>query len=464
MVMARLLDLISLPIPGAPDFQVPYPHNWPDFLYLLPDRVLGAIRNNAPAGWQNQIARLLETLKEAPHGARGRIALRLQKLREYDCLSEREISRFARLLWKTTEPATGLPDVDPFYRSVVLGMPEPRQGIALERFRAYLKNSDLLRVGTRNVAPDGRVTWSITQYVDQDGFLNSWVQSIAKTRAQMRQNPGRFVRATSADVTGLFKKIKRWWDEEGRPIQSQSQRSPPFGEGVGLEPLSSRIMLILEVLRDVVLAALRPTHTMAQQVLGCIEEIRNLGYPTEAIEPALLKFHPESAQTALVLRRGLTSFDTRRYLHGARGVIFWLRTQERRGIRPIGYDIPPPPPMLLMQLCDNFASRRQPGLQISVDAMGTILSECPRAVDTSVGDAIQVGLGFLLAEANYQPRSPMEGSLLEPNIPRLRKKIARLIRFLGKFPVGQSEVVARWKDVLSNDPLPEVRAEIEGEE
>lgn len=456
-IHARLLELMSLPVPGAIDFQVPFPHDWPNFLYLLPDKALGQIRHGTPSGWASQVERLIDSLSTASTETRGYAALRLQRLNEYGCLTKAEDRRFAKALWTQTSPDNGLPSIRPFRPIVVLSLPEPQEGLAQTRVRAYLKSSDILRVRSRTVDPDGTERWTYTQYTDPDSFLLSWLVTTATVQAH-KKDKNHFT-WKRREIALLFWKIQQWWSQEGRPIIEMIGPSSPFAESMMVEPVRDRLRITLDVLRDVVLAGTAPSSQLAEEVMALIRTMAVLGIATHAIAPALLKVSPGDVRAALEsIHRGLVDSDEHIYFQSVRGLIFWLRTQEAAKTRPLGYQLPKPPESLLRQLGCNMASRRQPGLRITLDAVGTILIECPNAVDDALRDSITIGLEKLQNEAAYQKVADEAGLIPGAEIPEYRRKIARLLSIFLPPDTAPPANLAPMCESLKNDPLPEVRA------
>jgi hypothetical protein len=245
----HLTELMALPVPGSPEFPVAHPEMWPDFLALLPTSILSQLRRQAPTVWRRRIEALLDSLNSSALGVRGRIALRLEQLRSYGCLTTREIRSFATRLWATTDPTTLLPAIQPLRRASFLSLPEPRAGLASERVRAYLNGGDIIRFGTRTIGPDGRDHWHFTPYADPDGFLIDWLSASAATPAQFLNTTQQYLKWNLTEITTLFQKLRRWWEEEGIPLLAPEVAAFPLAESMIAEPLRQRIQRILDVMR-----------------------------------------------------------------------------------------------------------------------------------------------------------------------------------------------------------------------
>jgi hypothetical protein len=360
-------------------------------------------------------------------------------------------------LWTNPDPQVQLPDVHPYQSSFLLALPEPQDGIAVQRMQAYLLGGDLLRVRTRNVEPDGRETWNYTQNLNADAFLIDWHNATAKTLAQRASTTQRYLDWTLTEVSTLFQKLWTWWEEEGRAVLAESEAgSPAAGSMVG-GPLRERVEWVLAVLRDVVVPRVTPRNRLASRVVAFVDELEQAGLLTQAILPALLKYRPGTESVAARLQAALTSMDEAAYVQAVRGLLFWVRTQGDRDTRPLGYALPPPPPALFHQLGANLAGRRQPGLRHTIDAVSALLSHSPQAADAAFLRSTEIGMNHLLTEGAYRTGVSKRTPIPDGEVPSYRVSIARLARRLSDIPGEHAPAVQQWIDGASADPLPEVR-------
>lgn len=368
-ILARLLELTSLPVPGSADFQVPHPHDWPTFLDLLPDKASGRIRPRGHLGWARLVDRLIDALKTAPAVTRGRAALWLNRLNEYECLTKAEVRRFAKALWDGTLPGNDLPTLHPYRPTAVLRLPEPANGLARTKVRTFLTTRDISRVRSNTVEPDGNELLIGTQFADGNSFLRCWLEATATVKPQTTDNA--HIVWAPREIASLFSKILLWWNDEGRLLVGGSRPSSQYGQSMTTAPLQIRLGITLEVLRDIVLAKSVRRSRIAVEAIGLVKAMSEVGVATHSIQPALIKFSAADVQTAAgAIQRGLVATDENVYLQAVRGLIFWLRSQDDQRTRPLGYKLPMPPGSLLGQLGCNMASRRQPGLLVTLDALG----------------------------------------------------------------------------------------------
>ena len=461
-IVNRLFDLMSLPIPGTADLPVEFPNDWPNVFDLLPNVALGKVKHKVP-GWSQQIARLIGILSDTSVQNRGGVAFRLHHLNDHGLLNRTEIRQFSKALWKIRTPDFDLPIVRPYRQILVLRLPQPTAGIAQQRMQAFLRSGDILRVRTHFTGPDGKDVSSYKQFVDQDEFLLSWLHTTPTTPKREKQYA--MIRLTwgLTDILELFRKIKTWLDDEGRFMLSSIPISA-MSENMVQEPLRERTKIILDVLRDVIIARISSTHRVAKEAVALVTELTSLGAATQSIRPALLKFRSvDVSSTTSSLHRGLAATDVHVYYQSVRGLLFWLRSQEKGVNRLLGYDLPPPPRGLINQLGCNLASRRQPGLFVTLDTIGTLLVDCPTSVQPEFLELIQVGLEAIHAESQYRVIPDEVGPIPFNEVPEYRRRIARLLYHLLAFVPEPSRALVTMKDAYLNDPLPEVRAAFQSE-
>jgi hypothetical protein len=196
-----------------------------------------------------------------------------------------------------------------------------------------------------------------------------------------------------------------------------------------------------------------------------VAEVEERNLPFEAILPALVQLNPEAERvTANRLRRSLATQDEKRQRAALRGIMTWLRNQVGFSIAIRGYRLPRFPEDLLQELGSRVANRRQPGLQLSLEAAISVLRRFPERANRRFIQSLTLGLDYLLEETQYRvddlPISPIPAA----NTPAYRRLAAQLAGLLARHPRGRSEVVERWLEVAREDPLPEVRHAVDGGE
>jgi hypothetical protein len=456
-IAQKLLDLFSAPVPGSADLPAAHPQFWPEFLFDLSDGVFDQFRRSAPRKWARQVGRLLDLLEEAAPETRARVIMRLQRLREYGCLSAGEIRRFARIVWGHREPSTALPFFPGLRSSWVLILPEPREGMAVDKLQQYLRGADLLKLRSRTVDTDGRQRWNYTGYADPDAYLHDWLLATPNCRAQVDQPRRRYLETSRTDVVALAGKLRSWWEEEGREVLPRPGESTQLPIMV-LEPFRRRVVAILNVIRDVAVPRIKRGTRIASDMLDLVEDFASRNLPTSSVLPALLKYRPDKlADTAASITRALASRDENSYRSAVQGIIFWLTSQRTGNQRPLGYRLPPPPSRLLHQLSDNFAYRRQPGLLTTIQAVSTILQHDAARVDAEFLDSVTIGLDYLMEEAAYRAKDNTESLIRYPDVPEYRRWIVHVARLLTAVVPGPRPAVQRWLEEATRDPLPEVR-------
>ena len=132
----RAIELLSTEIAGLDSDKPIMEHRWPDpgAVVADPDNELLRTPENEPQ-WRNAINLITRGLS-GNATARRRAASRMISLTRSNLLTEEEQSRAATALWDEQHTALdGLPENTPIFDFAFFTFPEPKPGLALERFR-----------------------------------------------------------------------------------------------------------------------------------------------------------------------------------------------------------------------------------------------------------------------------------------------------------------------------------------
>ena len=238
--------------------------------------------------------------------------------------------------------------------------------------RRYIQEADIRRFYGEAIGPDGVPQRVITGHLSDDLYIIAWLSATRLIESGGRARQGaEFVDWTRAEAESLFRKIKGWWNEEGRQLLATSVH--PYAEAMILEPIRSHIDRILDALESIIIPRTRPGTRRATDIVRCVREIGE-HIPVERVLPALLRLEPSAIEaTASQLRQGAVARDKRVQLSSLRGMITWAKYQEGSPLAPHGYSLPPLPNDLLQELGYWIASRRQPGLNLTMEVAIWIL-------------------------------------------------------------------------------------------
>lgn len=267
----------------------------------------------------------------------------------------------------------------------------------------------------------------------------------------------RFINWKQADAELLLRKLRAWWEEEGKDLLGTPTTSSFFGP-LQVELIRQRIEYVLEALRRIIIPRTRAATPLAASVIDLVTEMETRGVPIEPVLPALLHLdRRRQKEISSRLRRGLATHDVRRQRAALSGLASWLRNQDQSPLAIRGYHLPPMPEDLLQELGSIIANRRQPGLLAVLQYAIIILEHFPKRANRRFIDSLTVGLDSLLVETQYRTNDEPAGQVPYEDVPDYRMFAARLANLLTGVRGGRSEVVDRWIETASMDPLPEVR-------
>jgi hypothetical protein len=459
LLSRRILDLMSLPIPGSAGFAVHEPHDWPLIVDILPSITPAKIKRSRQVKWAQEVDKLIGALSESPLQTRGTPAMRLQRLNEYGLLTKRETERFAKALWSGTSEAGELPSLSPFSMLGLMELPEPVPGMAKERVKAHLLNSSIPCFRTERQDVSGKQAAVLTTEGANDQIIGGWLTLTARNQKDVMR-PSRIDWSTG-EAELIFVKVSAWWESEGRALAMKLPTFNGLDAIMFADPIKDRLQKIVELLRDVLIPRIGLRSAQAKPLQSLIEELHAANVPVHALLPALLKYKIRSVEEVeLQLSDGLSSNDELVYLCAVRALVFWVRVNGPIESRPLGYAIPGPTESLLRQFEWNLASRRQPGLLISLDAASRILKGASKNAAQSLAQSACNALDKLTDEASYGIGRGVPKVVDDEDIPAVRERMARLASaLLFRFPEYQVRV-QRASASLKADPLPEVRSAI----
>jgi hypothetical protein len=455
-LQARALELFSLPVPGSRSFPVELPRDWPEPAFDLPKRLQSLERLASDEAWTRMIAELLEAAGEDQEAGRTNALGRLVVLYRFNVLTNSELRQLNRLLWRRVNPATGLPELPGLQKWTCLTLPAPPSVSVIDLFRRYMEQGDLLRFTQVETGSDGIARRQFTAHVNPDAYVLDWLGAtrIPGSRPEPRR---KFVNWTRADAATLLRKLRGWWDEEGRDLLGTTT-GPSFFVSLRDVLIRNRLELILEALREIVIPRARTGTPLADEVLAFVSDMDNRNVAVEVVLPALLHLDPRrERETASRLRRALAAHNEERQRAALSALGNWLRNQAGSPLAVRGYRLPRMPENLLQELGSIIANRRQPGLLDTLRFAITVLEHFPERANRRFIESLTVGLDSLFEETQYRPNDEPVGHVPYEDVPVFRLLAARVANLLAVVHGVRSEVVDRWIEAAQTDPLPEVR-------
>ena len=435
----RVLDLLSAPVVGLDGFEIgSAQHSYVDpgeiFLQhqpLLPPRTLENENR-----WQDVVALLIRGLR-AGGEARNRASLRIALPGLCEQLTDDERSRVADALWhhEYTEPH-GLPGNTKLYDWAFLQLPEPRDGLAEQRFRRRWLDKGILERARQRENPVTRMI-SVGPVVPHSGSLDGVVGQIGIALGEMKRLEDTI--QLSDDECQLISDFVNEWCDMGIPPIIHGLR------GESSKFTSYAITGLTSILLEVPIS-----ESLAEKLLHKLEDLHESKIPAYGLVAGLLRILPGRLEDlVMVMRTGLVADDIYFAESAAAGLFTWLQATANasRGL-------PPPPDDLIREIGVAITTRRKGMLDQALQIAEWILAEGrAEQMETIRGLAVQ-GLRFLIEELGYDRYYDREGE--DVDVPTLRWRCASLAVTLAEQGSEDPAVVA-WMEAIGGDPLPEVR-------
>jgi hypothetical protein len=421
--------LFALPVPGENNFR-PDPLHWPEPVTSIPRSFKVSTNTEREPVWKQIVARLIQALGGSEAEARKRALYRLRRLHEWGLLSSQEQTDLSTALWHHDhlEP-NGLPRDSGRYDWEFLILPESFTGQAEAAFRAkYLSGRD------NGQRPSVHV--------------QLWMIGAALEQTEKLANP--FI-LTATDMSLIHKIIREWSDTpllqvaEQFPFLIEDKRRSEYGALQGLRAILLRQDLPQEEAETV----WRKVRTM--------EDSTDTELAGFILYPALAHQFPNCINILTQrLRGGLVSDSQGVAAQAVMGLRHWLHAAQNNTLK-----IPKPHYNLVREISFAIAARRSSILVPALDLAYWLLQDGPEDYRSLIVEGCEHGLGCLLEEASYtRTRSEVE----KHDVPLLRRNCIRLALAMANSGLGNSPAVQGWIDAAREDPLPEVRNTLEGEE
>lgn len=452
-ILKRMPDLLSLPIPGDNGFQVFDPSRWHEPFDYISWRQDSKLSNDIDrSSWTPLIKRLIDIVAEGPLEARGRAALRLERLYEIDALTVQEKESFGEALWSRVDKEKGLPSETLFYDFVFMSLPVPQSCTAREAFRNYVVSSEIPRLVTTSA--DGKKTRSSTSYRKNQHYFEELRQGTLPLLPD-EDDKERFIDWTQDEAAEFSKKAIAWWSEE----KGEFRRDDPLGLS---EEAKSSFQYLVRVMAEVILPRLNDADAeIKQAALNLLYDMEASGLIVSEALPSLLFLDPDLYDgIARKIRYALNSIEEDEVEAAISGIISWLIYGNAGRIQQ-------PPNDLLDEIVNRVVGRRQPGLLKAILELKTIFKRFHTVLKEEQINKSLIAVEYLLKETeigNQQEisiRGNNPGPIAILDYPEYRQFSASLAFSLYKFLQGQGkdipQILIEWQKVCQTDLLPEVR-------
>ena len=435
----RVLDLLNAPIVGLDGFDTSrggHPHVDAGEIPLDHELSLPPRTTESDERWREAVSLMIRGLR-AGGEPRRRASIRIGLPGMCDRLTDAEQAQVAAALWHSDYTGTeGLPGETNLHDWAFLQLPEPSKGLAEQRFRRkWLDKSILERVGNRDRGGTHRI--ELGPVVPRPTDLNGVIGQVGIALAEM-QRLDRALTLSKEEGQLLAQFVDQWCDLQ----------IPPTIRGIGVST-SKLTRYAVSGLRSV-LMVVEITESTAAKLYDKLNELNDSRVPAFELVGALVKILPNRRdELVMLMRMGLVTDDTDFAAHAAVGLFEWLKETADS---PSSSQLPPDD--LTREIGVTIATRRRGMLDQALQIADWIFSEGTPSQKDTIRDLVAQGLSYLLDELRYDRRN--DRSSEEIDVPRLRWRCAELAVTLSRTGV-EEPVVARWMEVIGDDPLPEVR-------
>ena len=421
-----ILDLLSAPIVGMDNFTDIW-SRYPDPGEFLQGDLLPPIRTSDTEDRWQEIVRLLVRGLHAGGEARKRASLRIAPVVFGGRLKETESSQVAQAFWN--ENYTGpsdLPGETLLYDWAFLLLPEPKPGLAEQRFRQKWLTSG--NIAQKNAPSLADILWQV---------------GITISGLKVRQHP---LALSENERSYLIEVIQQWSDT------SMPGHAVLFVQNQLREPIHHA----LDGLRSI-LAEIQIPKDIAEKLYEKVGSLNESGIPAFRLIAGLLKAMPNRFdELALTVRVGLVSEEVDLAKGATAGLHHWLTTSVK-----ISSQIQPPPDDLVREIGIMIATRRKVSLGPALQIAKWVFDEGSDAQKEAIRRLALQGLDYLSEELRYDRKHDQDSDQGNDqdsiDVPLLRWRSAQLALSMAKRGFEDDPIVARWLEIVKTDPLPEVR-------
>ena len=432
----RSLDLLGTPIVGLDGFIAQYPSRSPDPAELVHEDSAVQLPNRSDdneAQWKDCINLLLRALRfgEEP---RRRAAARLIPIAMNGFLSEIEESEIAKALWEPDGTVANiLPSGTALHDWAFLMLPEPSPGLAEQRFHSKWlspkEHSSRLDV----IGSDGIITVSSQNQLDDPMKLEDTIWNVGIAIDGLESHGCSLV--LSDEQLGYLVDVVSRWAEA--PVSSYID--DPLG---ALQRYRSRVLHGLVP----ILTMIEIPVSVAETLLTKLRSLTDSGIPAYEPVGVLAPILPRrSAELAYWLRTGLASGNRDISTGAVYGLANWISRSSNVDSSEGGV-----PKDILRELGIIVAARRKESLAAALQVAKQVFDDQGEEFQAIIVESVLNGLDYLAEELRYD-----EGD--DKDVVDLRWMCAHLAKSMSEAGLKDREAVARWLEIASNDPFPEIR-------
>jgi len=370
--------------------------------------------------WTEAIRRLLTDAGKQE--SRPRAAIRLTFLHDCEVLSKDEQRAFAKALWtKKILSPTGLPGHTGLRSWVFLYLPEPKEGLAEQLIRtAYLTKA-------------GAEKKSLKNYLSEIGNI----LNMARTRkAPLSLTKEERSVAKSMVVKWSQEKYTASIDTFMRRDRANNSEIPKLHGAAELLPF------------------LTLTDKDLANIKSRVDTLVNDGIACYKIYPPLLSHRPAFSESLIDhLKSGIIGDDPDFAVDAINGLFFWMSLAETGHAKL-------PPVEIIEETGLTIYLRHEPVLAQALQFAALLFEKQPDLARKAIGQHVLLGLTCLFESCDYN--QAIESGLADRiDIPFVRCNCVELAIAMLKGAYSRNAVLLKWIEAAKDDPLPELRNQVD---
>ena len=436
---SRILDILGAPIVGLDGFQVQIESQHLDPASLL-GRDSGPLLPERAGGnevrWQ-AVARLLIRGLEAGGAARKRAAIRLVSVMAQNRLTESEVFQVGTALWVAEHtPDDGLPQNTDLYDWVFLVLPEPKPGLAEQRFRRKWLSTGPVELQDSIERSGETITVSFPNEPTNQAILEDTLWNMGAAFSISKEH-GRTFELSAEEHKHIVELVSLWAKAD---VPSYPY---PFFSELALEPTRRALESLPSILAQVAIP--KPVGQDLYQKLKLLSES---GIPAFKPLGELVQIIPDRMDEMVSwLRSGLASDNGEMVTSTLSCLVSWPKTPKMADP-----PVHPPPGDLFREVGMLIAARRKEALSSALQVAKLVFDSGTEEHREAMSEYVLQGLAYLVEELRYDRDHDNDY-----DVPPLRWRCAQLASSMSKAGLRNHPAVAQWLAIATSDPLPEVR-------
>lgn len=430
----RILDLLEAPIVGLDGLEAGFlrADGTRSSVEKYPDPCDALRRGRRPrirrtASKRPRLKNVFSLLTRGMRGsqeARRRAANRISALLEAVNPTAEERLQIADALWGDDfDSHEELPSGTDIFDWAFLVFPEPKRGLAAERFRAKWFDSDELNEDPQREPGD---------------ILHQVGRALGSLRAR-----GKPLALSDHERLILVRATEQWVDLPVPPLLCQEEPAPIFPsdeDGKTRDEIAGLECVLLEI---------EVSAGVAQKLYNKVQCLNASKEPARRLYAGLIRIMPKLTNGIVEdLRLALASDSQEIAADAVRGLGTWLWSASDTAIKLV-----PPPAELVREIGVIIAVRRKAALADALRIAEWIFAKGSDEQQEAIGDLAAEGLGKLAGELQYGTEQNEDFDLL----PRLRWCCSQLAIAMSEKGFESHKAIRRWQKEAKDDPLPELR-------